>query len=137
MLADPLPGGLAVSRPTEDVPTVVGICRATVPLGERHTSTAGVESVVAIDEVGFDVDGELGESVVVLDFAKAAFGVEHPGGGPAQAHLLGTPVLDVALDRADGPDHRFARIARLQHQFELAGDPEAGDGQRLLHPLAE
>src|ERR1700756_234814 len=33
---------------------------------------------------------------------------QHPGGGPALAHLPGAPVLDVALDHADGRDHRLA-----------------------------
>ena len=37
----------------------------------------------------------------------------------------------------DGRDHRLDRVGRLQRELELAGDPEPGDGQRLLHPLAE
>jgi hypothetical protein len=30
----------------------------------------GVEQIAASDEVGFDVDGELGEATVALNFAK-------------------------------------------------------------------
>lgn len=43
----------------------------------------GVELVAAFDEVGFDVDGELGEAAVALDLAEAGLGLEHACGGPA------------------------------------------------------
>jgi hypothetical protein len=33
--------------------------------------------------------------------------------------------------------HRLARVGRLEGELELAGDPQAGDGQRLLHALRE
>ena len=92
---------------------------------------------VAAGEVAFDRDGELGEPSVALDFAESGLGLEHPGGGPAQAHLSGAPVLDVAVDCPDGGDHRLARVGRLQRPFELAGDSQPGDGQRLLHALSE
>src|ERR1700733_7952648 len=43
----------------------------------------GVELVVSFGEVGFDVDRELREAAVALDFAEAGLGFEHSGGGPA------------------------------------------------------
>jgi len=72
---------------------------------------------VAAGEVAFDRDGELGEPSVALDFAESGLGLEHPGGGPAQAHLSGAPVLDVAVDCPDGGDvgseaSRLAAFAR-------------------------
>ena len=44
-------------------------------------------------------------------------------------------MLDVAVDHPDGGDHRLARIGRLER--ELAGDPQAGHGQRFLDALSE
>src|ERR1700758_4680922 len=113
---------------------------AAVPPGWSHIGglcQLGVELVAAFDEVGFDVHGELSEPAVALDFAEAALGFEHPRGGPAQAHLAAAPVLDGALDRADGADHRLARVRGLQGALELAGDPKSRDRERLLHSLAQ
>ena len=68
----------------------------------------------------FDRDREGRKLGVADDLAELALGFEHPGGGPAQAHLAGGPVLDVALGGADGVDHRLARVGRLQRAAELA-----------------
>jgi hypothetical protein len=46
--------------------------------------------------VAFDGVGELGEVGVADDLAELAFGFEHAGGRPAQAHVPGLPALDVA-----------------------------------------
>ena len=64
-------------------------------------------------------------------------GFEHAGGGPAQAHVAVLPALDVAAGAADGLDHRLARVRGGERALELAGDPEPGEGQRLLHALAQ
>src|SRR5205807_3983573 len=64
-------------------------------------------------------------------------GFEHAGGGPALAHVALAPALDVALGAADDLDHRLARVGRAQRLGELAGDPQAGEGERLLEPLGE
>jgi hypothetical protein len=37
----------------------------------------------------FDQDCEVRQAAVSLDSAEAAFGFEHPGGGPPEAHLAG------------------------------------------------
>ena len=39
--------------------------------------------------------------------------------------------------RADGVDHRLARVRGLERAPELALDPEPDHGQRLLHALAQ
>jgi hypothetical protein len=41
------------------------------------------------------------------------------------------------LDRSGGADHRLARVRGLKRPFELAGDPEPGDGQGLFHALSQ
>ena len=57
-----------------------------------------VAVVVGNEEgVTLDRDHELGEVAVADDLAELLLGVEHPGGGPAQAHVAVLPVLDVAL----------------------------------------
>jgi hypothetical protein len=89
------------------------------------------------DEVLFDLDREGGQAAVALDLAKTGLGLAHPGRGPPQTHLPIAPALDVAVDHPDGGDHRLARVGRLQRELELARDPQAGDGQRFLHPLSE
>ena len=52
------------------------------------------DGVIAVHVL--DRDGELGEVGVSDDAAELAFGLEHPGRGPAQRHVAGLPVLDVA-----------------------------------------
>ena len=88
-------------------------------------------------EVAFDGEGELGEVGVADDLAELGLGLEHPGGGPAQAHVTGLPALDVAAGAADGVDHRLDRVRRGQRLLQPAADPEAGEGQRLLEALAQ
>jgi hypothetical protein len=41
----------------------------------------------ASELVVFDLDCEVGEAAVALDFPEAGLGFEHPGGGPPQAHV--------------------------------------------------
>ena len=53
-------------------------------------------AVTVAGDVAFDGEGELGEVGVADDAAELAFGFEHAGGGPAQRHVAGLPVLDVA-----------------------------------------
>jgi len=68
-------------------------------------------------EVVLDGQGEGGEVLVADDLSELAFGFEHPGGGPAQAHVAVLPALDVAAGGAadaaswtrDG-EERFARL---------------------------
>jgi len=56
-----------------------------------------VNLVLAVaGEVALDGEGELGEVGVADDAAELAFGFEHSGGGPAQGHVAGLPVFDVA-----------------------------------------
>ena len=66
-----------------------------------------------------DRDGEVRQPAVALDFAEAALGFEHAGGGPAQAHVAELPVLDVAVYDPDGGDHRLARIGRLEGELSV------------------
>jgi hypothetical protein len=77
---------LAVGSTHEDVPAGVEIWGWRRSL-RRWSHIAGgcqlgAELVASFDEVGFDVDGELGEAAVTLDLAEAALGFEHPGSGP-------------------------------------------------------
>ncbi|MDQ6849801.1 MAG: hypothetical protein M3070_07455 [Actinomycetota bacterium] len=79
----------------------------------------------------FDRGHELGEVAVADDPAELLLGLEHPGGGPALAHVAVLPALDVALGVADDLDHRLDRVRRGQRLGELAVDPEAHQRQRL------
>ncbi len=47
-------------------------------------------------EVAFDGERELGEVCVADDLAELGLGLEHPRGGPAQAHIAGLPALHVS-----------------------------------------
>src|SRR4029450_546346 len=71
------------------------------------------------------------------DATELAFGFEHPGGGPAKAHVAGLPALDVAADAADRVDHRLARVRGRERALEPTADSESSDRQRLLHALAQ
>ena len=53
---------------------------------------------------------ELGEVAVADDPPELLLGDEHPGGGPALAHVAVLPALDVALRVADDLDHGLARV---------------------------
>jgi hypothetical protein len=66
----------------------------------------GVTALAAAGEVALDRDSELGKVGVADDPSELPFGFEHPGGGPAQAHLAGAPVFDVALGAPDDLDHQ-------------------------------
>jgi hypothetical protein len=75
-------------------------------------------------ESAFDRDRELGQLRVADHLAELLLGFEHPGGRPPQSHRAGGPVLDVVLCRADGVDHRLARVRGFERAAELALDPE-------------
>jgi hypothetical protein len=55
----------------------------------------------------------------------------------AQRHLARGPALHVALGAAHDLDDRLARVGRLERALERAGDAEAGERQRLLHPFPQ
>jgi len=80
------------------------------------------DTLTATDEVMFNRDREIGEPPSAGHSPESGLGFEHPGGGPAEAHLAGGPVLDVAVDHADGGAHRLARIGRLKGELKHAGD---------------
>src|SRR5580704_8482673 len=77
---------------------------------------------VAFDGDG-DGDGELGEIAVAEDFPELGLGLEHPGGGPAQAHVAVLPVLDVAAGAPDGAGHRLDRVRALERALEFPATP--------------
>jgi hypothetical protein len=52
-------------------------------------------------DLAFDGDGESGELLITDDLAELALGFEHPGRGPAQAHVPGLPGFEVARGGAD------------------------------------
>jgi hypothetical protein len=87
--------------------------------------------------VAFDRDHELGEVAVPDDPSELLLGDEHPGGGPALAHVTVPPAFHVALRVADDLDHRLARVRRAQRLGELSVDPEPHQRQRVIHPLAQ
>ena len=93
--------------------------------------------VIASGELPLDSEGELGEIAVADHLAELPFGFEHPGCGPAQAHVAGLPALDVAGGAADGLDHGFARVGRLQRLLEQPAYAEPRHCQRLLQPFAQ
>ncbi len=62
---------------------------------------------------------------------------KHPGGGPAKGHLARLPALDVAGGAPHALDHRFDRVGRGQRARKRPADPEAGQGERLGHPLTQ
>ena len=97
-----------------------------------------VAVVVGNEEgVTLDRDHELGEVAVADDPSELLFGDEHPGGGPALAHVTVLPALDVALCVPDDLDHALARVRRAQRLGELAVDPEPHQRQRVIHSLAQ
>lgn len=79
---------------------------------------------------------ELAEVCVADDLAELLLGLEHAGGGPAQAHVAvaGLPAFDVAADELD---HRLDRVGALQRLLETALDVQAGERERLLEALAQ
>ena len=50
-----------------------------------------------VDGVALDGDDEVGEVAVADDASELLLGDEHPGGGPALAHVAVLPALHVAL----------------------------------------
>jgi hypothetical protein len=62
----------------------------------------------------FDRGHERREVAVADDPSELLLGLEHPGGGPALAHVAVLPALDVALGVADDLDHRLDRVGRGQ-----------------------
>src|SRR3954470_22916866 len=61
-------------------------------------------------DLALDGDGERGQLGVADHAAELPLGLEHPGGGPAQAHVAVLPTLDVAAGPADALEHRLARV---------------------------
>src|SRR5215210_2316574 len=96
----------------------------------------GVDEGVTSD-VALNGDGERWQLRVADHASELALGFEHPGGGPAQAHVSVLPTLDVAARALDGVDHRLARVRRGQRLLQRAAHSQAGDGERLLQALAE
>src|SRR6266545_7579140 len=88
-------------------------------------------------ELALGGESELGEVAVADDAAELPLGFEHAGGRPSECHLARAPVLDVAARAADALDHRLARVCRGERALQRARDPEAGERERLLDPLAQ
>jgi len=85
--------------------------------GQTVTGLCGLAAVAVVvgggEGVTLDRDDELGEVAVADDSAELLLGDEHPGGGPALAHVAVAPALDVALQVADDLiiDSQGSRIA--------------------------
>ncbi len=62
---------------------------------------------------------------------------EHLGGRPAQGHLARLPALDVPAGAPHARNHRLNRVGRSARAREWPRDPEAGEGERLGHPLVQ
>jgi len=77
------------------------------------------------------------EVLVADDLAELALGFEHPGGGPAQAHVAGLPALEVAAGGAADADRRLDRVRRGQRLVQLGMDPQALQRDRLGQALAQ
>ncbi len=88
-------------------------------------------------EIALDRQGQRGELLVADDPPELALGLEHPGGGPAKGHLARLPALGVAGGAPHARDHRLDRVGRGERACERAADPEAGEGERLGHPLTQ
>src|SRR3954451_22888951 len=92
--------------------------------GESATSARGRDACVRLvsgslgGDIAFHGEGQLGEVSVADDLAELTLGFEHPGGGPAQAHVAVLPALDVARDAANGLDHRLAGVRRGNRALE-------------------
>jgi hypothetical protein len=88
-------------------------------------------------EVALDRDNEFGEVSVAGDAAEPAFGFDHPGSRSPERHLARPPALDVAARAPDALNHRLARVRRGECALQRAVDAEAGERERLLHPLTQ
>jgi len=75
--------------------------------------------------------------LVADDLSELAFGFEHPGGGPAQAHVAVLPALDVAAGGAADADHRLDRVRAAQGPPELLVDAESLQRHGLGEALAQ
>jgi hypothetical protein len=89
----------------EDVPVAVefrggGPGVKVKTLASVAASSVGIEGGVSVGVrtgaggLAFDGERELGRVAVSDDAPELALGLEHAGGGPAQAHLAGLPALD-------------------------------------------
>src|SRR3954469_17929685 len=90
-----------------------------------------------LSDVCFDGDGEARQVLVADDLAELALGFEHPGGGPAQAHVSVLPALDVVRGAAGGLDLRLARVRGGERALEPAANAEPCDRQRFLEAFAQ
>jgi len=86
----------------------------------------------------YDTDGRIISREVYEDTATLTqLGPDEPGRGPAHHHGAATPALHAAAVGADDVEGRVDRVRGLQRAAERTLDPEAVDGEGLLHALGQ